>query len=416
MKTKMWLVPIALLALAGPARAQEWTRVTQVPASTMYSVWTNGDTITTTGDSTVYVSVDKGATWKTSATLAGAFEIDRARVRNGRLYAATRHVGVFVSDNLGTTWADFNQGLVGGFGNSQLDIVDVLFRGDSMYVATEGSGAWVRNLSAGTWHTFGNIFGPAQASNMTMIAAGGSRLLSGGGFNGTMFFRDPGDADWTQTLLLNDHLGPGLASLSALWTGTHWVVGTNIGPFVSATGDVPWTFANPGLSGPFLSSTFAPLGHELLLANFNQTIRRSQDDGFTWQPFDVLSSATSAIAIQGATLYSSRIDGLWRRSIEGLVAVPGDGAGARLAFAIAGPNPAGERVRFKFDLPQEGLIAIEVFDVAGRRVGDVVREARPAGSGELGWDASHLAPGVYHARLSAAGRQAFTRFVHVPGR
>ena len=52
MNARIWLVPVALLALAGPARAQ-WTRVPQVPASPIYSVWTNGDTITTTGDSAV---------------------------------------------------------------------------------------------------------------------------------------------------------------------------------------------------------------------------------------------------------------------------------------------------------------------------------------------------------------------------
>ena len=245
MKIRMWLVPIALLALAGPAHAQ-WTRVTEITASPMYSVWTSGDTITTTGDSLVYLSVDGGVTWRTSATVSqGTIEIDRARMRNGRLYAATRNRGVFVSDDLGASWLDFNQGLVGGFGNSQLDIIDVLFRGDSMYVATEGSGAWVRKLSSGTWHTFGSAFGPAQATNMTLIAAGGSRLFAGGGFNGTVFFRDPGDTDWTLSLLFNDRFAPGLASLSALFTGTRWLVATNIGVFWSTAGQAPWTFADP---------------------------------------------------------------------------------------------------------------------------------------------------------------------------
>ena len=145
--------------------------------------------------------------------VADPLDIERVRMRNGRLYAGTRRRGVFISDNLGNSWTDFNQGLVGGFGNSQLDIIDLVFRGDSLFLATEGSGAWVRNLVSGTWHTFGNVFGPAQATNMTFIAAGGSRLLSGGGFNGSAFFRDPGDPDWTETLLFNDRLAPWPASV-----------------------------------------------------------------------------------------------------------------------------------------------------------------------------------------------------------
>src|SRR5262245_48550948 len=50
------LILPALLAVASPAAAQQWTRVTEVPPTTFFSVWTNGDTIATTGDSTVFVS------------------------------------------------------------------------------------------------------------------------------------------------------------------------------------------------------------------------------------------------------------------------------------------------------------------------------------------------------------------------
>ena len=401
------------LALAAPAPAQ-WTRVTDVPEATMYSVWVNGDTITTTSDSTIYLSTDGGATWKGSAILTpGVLEIDRTRMRNGRLYAGTRNFkGVFVSDDLGDTWADYNQGLVGGFGNSQLDIIDLLFRGDSIYVATEGSGAWVRSLNGGTWHSYGNAFGPTQATNMTLIAAGGSRLLAGGGFNGTMFFRDPRDADWTLTLLFNDHFAPGLASLSATWTGTRWVVGTNIGAFYSALGQAPWTFSGPGANGPLLSSTFALGGHDLF-ANFGQTIALSRDDATSWETIDVLPALTSAIALHGTTLYASRLDGLWRRSVADLLSVPADGGPAPLAFAVAGPQPAGDRVRFAFELPAAGPIAIDLFDVTGRQVAGSIRESRPAGRGELELDASALATGVYYARLIAAGRHAVARVVHV---
>jgi len=54
-----------------------------------------------------------------------------------------------------------------------------------------------------------------------------------------------------------------------------------------------------------------------------------------------------------------------------------------------------------------------VFDVAGRRAGDSIRDRRPAGHGEIEWDASHLTAGVYHARLTAPGRQATARLVRV---
>jgi hypothetical protein len=310
----LWL---AALGAASPAAAQ-WDRVTAVPNTTLFSVAVNGDTITAGADSVVYVSTNAGATWKGSAIVAeGLDSVERVRMRNGRLYAGTRRKGVFVSDNLGDSWSDFNQGLVGGFGNSQLVIVDMIIRGDSIFVATEGSGAWVRNLVAGTWNLFGNAFGPAQATNMTLIAAGGSRLFAAGGFNGTVFYRDPGDPDWTLSLLFNDRFAPGLAALSAIWTGTRWVVGANIGVFFSTLGQEPWTFSDPGAGRPLFTVPMAQHGHELF-ANFGafvSTIMLSRDDGTSWEFLENLPVPVTGLAVLGETLYASRTDGLWRRSI-----------------------------------------------------------------------------------------------------
>jgi hypothetical protein len=160
------LLVVALALAATPANAQ-WTQVPTVPTANFYSITTKGDTIVAGTDSTVYVSVNAGASWTPSATIvAGATQVNAVRVRNGRIYAGTFRQGVFVSDNLGASWQDFNQGLVGGFANSQLFIKDLLIRADTIYAATAGSGAWIRNLNSGVWSRYGNIFEPALASNM----------------------------------------------------------------------------------------------------------------------------------------------------------------------------------------------------------------------------------------------------------
>jgi hypothetical protein len=387
-----------------------------VTASDVFSVSTNGDTIVAGADSFAYVSTNAGATWKRSVGVAaGVSSVRRVRIRNGRLYVGTGRFetsgqGVFVSDDLGDTWSDFSQGLAGPGSH---DITDLLIRGDSLYAATDGSGAWVRNLTSGTWNRFGNAFDSQPQT--TAIAAGGSRLLACSGVNGSVFFRDPGQADWTLSLLLNDRFAAGLTAESAAWNGRGWVVGSNIGVFHSATGESPWTFVDFGLRPLFFTAVvtrgtdfFVSLG-----AADGTLIALSHDDGFTWLGLDTLAGAqTYDMALQETTLYAGRVGGLWRRSIANVASVPGGGkAASHLAFAIAGSQPVGTRVRFRFELPEAGPIAIEVFDVAGRRVGDTIREARPAGRGEIEWDASRLAPGVYLARLSAARERAMARLV-----
>ena len=153
------LAVAAALAAAAPASAQ-WTRVAGVPPTPVPTVWANGDTIAAGVDSAVYVSTDAGATWRRSAKVAPRVTSTQALwVRNGRLYAGTFGQGVHVSDDLGVTWSPFNDGLVGGFLDSQLDVTDLQVRGDSIVAATAGAGVYLRDLAGnGTWRPFGAVF------------------------------------------------------------------------------------------------------------------------------------------------------------------------------------------------------------------------------------------------------------------
>ena len=66
--------------------------------------------------------------------------------------------------------------------------------------------------------------------------------------------RDPGQADWTISLLLNDRFAAVRTAESAAWNGHGWVVGSNIGVFHSATGESPWTFVDFGLQPLFFTA------------------------------------------------------------------------------------------------------------------------------------------------------------------
>jgi hypothetical protein len=407
---------LAVIAAASPASAQ-WTRVNEVPIADIYSVWTNGSTIVAGSDSTVFVSTNGGATWATTVKVATSVTtVEAVRVHNGRLYAGTHGQGVFVSSDLGASWQNFNEGLVGGVGNSQLVIKGLLVRGDSLYAATEGAGAWIRNLvSTGAWSHYGNAIDLAQASNMEGIAGSPTRLIGCGGFNGDVFFRDAGDADWTESLLFNDRLAAGLAPLSAVWTGHSWLVATNIGVFHSALGQSPWTYFDFGLH-PTLFASFA-LGGGLVFTHFangaGTGIEYSTDDGMTWHVLDSQPATfTYEITIIGDQLYAGRVDGLWRRSIGTITGIPApDGAG--LHFAILGPPSSQDDVRFRFQLPRAGRVRIDLFDVSGRHIAAAVDQTLHAGPNEVSWNASHLVSGIYLARLSTAGRSEVVKLVRI---
>jgi hypothetical protein len=374
-----------------------------------------GDTLVAGALTLAYVSTNGGASWQPTAKISGGVPVQTALMRNGTLYAGTNGKGVFTSTDLGQTWQAFNQGLVGGFLDTQLDVSDLEVVGNNLYAGTFGAGVYIRNLGAGTWSHFGNVFEPNQASNIRALATDGTRLLADGGGNGTVFFRDPGNADWTLSWLDNVGLRPGLEAFSTVWTGTGWVVATGVGRgvFTSAHGQEPWTFVNLGL-GLLNSGTVATRGHHVFGAfnrNADVVIDHSGDDGITWEVLDVLPNAfVFQMATHGNDLYAGRSDGLWVRSTA-TVSVPEPGLHAGLGFALTGSQPIAGVVHVHFDLPEASRAKIEVFDVTGRRISEPVVQTMSAGPHEVSWNAGSLRPGIYEARLTAADRQETVRLV-----
>lgn len=410
------LTILGVLVVAAPASAQ-WGPVEEIPPTPIFSVSTKGDTIAAGADTAVYVSTNAGKSWRRSTKPALAVtSIQALTVRNGRLYAGTFGQGVHVSDDLGATWHPFNEGLVGGLFNSQLDVTDLQVRGDSLYASTSGASVYVRRLTgSGGWQPFGVVFEANQDPNVDGLALGGSRLLALAGSNGQVYSNEPGATDWTQSHLDNVGIHAGTHAQSAAWTGTGWVVGSSSGLFRSAAGQEPWTRFDPRL-GPLVWTALTTQGHHLFAAfdtPLTAVMAESVDDGATWQFVEIQGGVfVQKLAISGGSLYAARADGLWRRPLDVTGVATGDRANT-LKFALAGGQPFGNGTRLRFELPQAERILIEIFDVHGRRVGDRFEQQLSQGPHELPLNAQGLGSGVYLARLTAGGKHQVVRLVHV---
>ena len=83
-------------------------------------------------------------------------------------------------------------------------------------------------------------------------------------------------------------------------------------------------------------------------------------------------------------------------------------AHGRTWLAPPSPNPGSSRIELSWSQPREGLVTLDITDIAGRRVRTLVEGIRPEGRGVAVWNGRNsvgaLAPaGVYFARLRVTG-------------
>ena len=88
----------------------------------------------------------------------------------------------------------------------------------------------------------------------------------------------------------------------------------------------------------------------------------------------------------------------------GIVAVESEGLPIALALGVS-PNPSRGPLQVTLALPRAGRVEVAAFDVAGRKVRDLVRASWPAGRVRLAWDGrgnggQALASGIYFMRLA----------------
>jgi len=74
------------------------------------------------------------------------------------------------------------------------------------------------------------------------------------------------------------------------------------------------------------------------------------------------------------------------------------------------PNPFNITTKVRYYLPKQGHLTIEIFDVLGRRVCQLISSKKPKGYGQVNWDGRDengkvVTSGIYHIRLFAKSEE-----------
>jgi|AntRauTorckE6833_2_1112554.scaffolds.fasta_scaffold00035_64 glycosidase len=91
---------------------------------------------------------------------------------------------------------------------------------------------------------------------------------------------------------------------------------------------------------------------------------------------------------------------------DDLVTSKEEGAGGPSSYKLGQnyPNPFNPTTTISYEIAEAGMVELEVFDMLGRKVAEVVNQRQSSGNYTVNFDASNLSSGLYIYRLRANGK------------
>lgn len=338
---------------------------------------------------------------------------------NGNVYAESQFGNHIKSTNFGQSWSAINTGITGtGFWVTPVDqdqnLGRHLYTGTNagIFRTTSGGSSW-ENVGAHTarWIAISPLDGNVvwTVSNTLGVWV---TTDDGGTWTQSPTYASTG----TETKIAADPANAG----GAFVTYGYYATGqprvrrtTDFGAtWADVSGDFPDVPANTMVVDPDRPADW--------YVGADVGVWRSTDGGGTWTPYGTglanalitdLEIRRSARKLTAGTFGR----GAWEVDLPPAGAVDAPvvaAANPDLMLDPPYPNPVRDWADFRFAARAGGEVTLELFDVAGRRVETIAREARgDAVIRTAVWDARGAAPGVYFARLTAGGREVVRKVV-----
>jgi hypothetical protein len=365
-----------------------------------YATYWNGTIFDT------YYSTDRGNTWTGIDSVSAIGEFLSMGSKSTVLLGGSWS-GIYRSPDEGKHWTVSDSGL------SRFPVNVIISTGKAFFAGTgrffpfaspyprqdEVGGVFESTDEGFTWFSAG--LSDTAINSLTYVDS----VLYAGGLRGVYKSTNTGLSWMTSSSGLPQ--GTSVSSLTAI--GNTLFAGTSRGIYVSSDQGSYWQAVNKGLPLDSTQSLETQLFYvkNLLLAATNCGLYLSSNPFEGWNNVSLnLSGASAAIhslTADDANLYVGTGDGVWSRPLLQLledVRKPGQGLPVAFQLFQNYPNPFNPSTTLLYGLPARSRVKLQVYNILGQIVADLVNAEQGAGWNQVVWNAN-VASGLYFYRLEA---------------
>jgi hypothetical protein len=316
---------------------------------------------------TLYISKDKGLTWTAKKIPGTGYAVNAIHIYNNRIYAGTDN-GPYMSSDGGANWVP---------SNIHIRITSFAEWNGLLYSSTDGAGMFTCSPVSNTWTAFNQNYPLSYAGGVARLINTGHTLFAAAGLNGAGYRYDPDSSKWEE-LYYTGSIAPGMGVFDLMRNAdTIFALNNTNGLMRSQDSGTTWTpdaiDMRSGIDGVVRKAS------QLYYVAWNtgagawiQSRDINAPAGSSWATGEEFLTGPTVYAIReyDTRLFLARNDGVYYKSNgsapTGSVRVPFS------KQVLIYPNPSQDGL---LTIQAEGLDKLEVWDMSGKRVHQVINPA-----------------------------------------